>query len=209
MSNWILTDNPAGMQPESDKLYFVTVFSKFLHRTDVILAYYDEKDGWCQKDMFMGKGDRIFDMVLGWQEADVPATLPAPSKQEPYHKFPSFRVNKNGVNQKIELHLKSAEEMKAMGFYLSEDMSTWYFSRILTSDICFDISVNSEDASIFRIDVLDENFGQPYDYQAMISEPRYDEPPKTAVDVYNKVEELMKKFSDAGFITGHVEGEYI
>ena len=43
----------------------------------------------------------------------------------------------------------------------------------------------------------------------MISEPRYDEPPKTAVDVYNKVEELMKKFSDAGFITGHVEGEYI
>ena len=59
-----------------------------------------------------------------------------------------------------------------------------------------------------RIDVLDEDFCQPYDYdyQSMLHKNPTFEP---ALIVYEQVEELMEYLQSKGVLSGHVKGEYI
>ena len=74
---------------------------------------------------------------------------------------------------------------------------------------CFNISFNvsiPKDNSDIQIDVLDEAFCQPYDYQYMLDKNPEFEP---ALVVKEQVEDWMKYLQDNEVISGHVYGEYI
>lgn len=122
-------------------------------------------------------------------------------------------VNSNGVNQLIKATILSDKEMKEIGFTdYSKDY--WYFSmpiifpntkRYHGFNISFSISIPKDDSDI-RIDVLDDNFCQPYDYQYMLNKNPTFEP---CLIVKEQVEKWMKYLQDNRVISGHVYGEYI
>lgn len=76
----------------------------------------------------------------------------------------------------------------------------------LTSDISFNIEIDIETNNI-SIEILDEDFLQPYDYQIMLKNPNY--VPKIAKIVHHKVQKIMKELVDSGIIEGYVENDYI
>ena len=122
-------------------------------------------------------------------------------------------VNNNCVNAKIKAHILSEKEMKEIGF-TDYSKTTWFFCRSITFpreprykgfDISFSVSI-PKDCSDISIDVLDEDFCQPYDYQSMLHKNPTFEP---ALIVYEQVEELMEYLQSKGVLSGHVKGEYI
>lgn len=129
----------------------------------------------------------------------------------------NVEVNSHGVNKKIKANILSDAEMRKIGF-TDHCKDRWYFCREIDLkdrkyrdiDISFSITI-PKDGSDIRIDVLDEAFCQPYDYQSMIvhARSRRMQPNKVCVETFNQVEHWMKYLSDNGIITGHVYGEYI
>lgn len=122
-------------------------------------------------------------------------------------------VNSNCVNAKIKAHILSDEEMKEIGF-TDYSKTTWFFCRSIkfpkevryrNFDISFSLSI-PKDGSDIRIDVLDEDFCQPYDYQSMLRKNPTFEP---ALIILDQVEEHMKYLQSKGVLSGHVKGEYI
>lgn len=135
---------------------------------------------------------------------------------------PEVTVNKHGINTKIKAHILSDEEMRKVGFHKNyyegtdhEQYSPYWFwhSMIKFPDEKqfrgFEISINIQipkDGSDIRIDILDDDFCQPYDYQNILSiTPGH----RTANIVREQVETWMEYFQDVGILSGHVYGEYI
>ena len=123
----------------------------------------------------------------------------------------NVEVNSNGVNKLIKYNILSDEEMRAIGF-TDYAKDTWYFCRMIKFpkehrrlDISFHVSIPKDNSDI-QIDVLDEAFCQPYDYQYMLDKNPNFEP---ALVVKEQVEDWMKYLQDSGVISGHVYGEYI
>ena len=96
----------------------------------------------------------------------------------------SVELNSHGVNKLIKATILSDEKMKEIGFHKNYYEGTkhekyspyWYFSRTLELpkdkkyhgfEISFNVNI-PKDGSDIRIDVLDEDFCQPYDYQYML-----------------------------------------
>ena len=72
-------------------------------------------------------------------------------------------------------------------------------------EISFSVTIPKNGDDI-RIDVLDEAFCQPYDYQRIL----HDHPDhKTAFIVQNEVEKWMYYLQEKGVLSGHIRGEYI
>ena len=123
----------------------------------------------------------------------------------------NVEVNSNGVNKLIKYNILSDEKMRDIGFTdYTED--TWYFCRMIKFpkghrgfDISFNVSIPKDNSDI-QIDVLDEAFCQPYDYQYMLDKNPEFEP---ALVVKEQVEDWMKYLQDNEVISGHVYGEYI
>lgn len=122
-------------------------------------------------------------------------------------------VNSHGVNAKIKAHILPYEEMKSIGFTNYYEPN-WYFCRSIKFpketryrgfDISFNISI-PKDGSDICIDVLDEDFCQPYDYQMILNRnPTF----PTALIVLDQVEQYMEYLQSKGVLSGHVKGEYI
>ena len=126
------------------------------------------------------------------------------------------KVNSHGVNAKIKAHILSDDDMRRIGF-TDYKKDTWYFCRIVMEErskrkyggidfeVSFSVSI-PKDGSDIRIDVLDEAFCQPYDYQHMLERnPTFG----VALKVKEQVEKWMKYLQDNGVLSGHIEGEYI
>ena len=126
----------------------------------------------------------------------------------------NVEVNSNGVNKLIKYNILSDKEMRDIGF-TDYSKDTWYFCRMIKFpkdkkkyrglDISFSVSIPKDNSDI-QIDVLDEAFCQPYDYQYMLDKNPKFEP---CLIVKEQVEEWMKYLQDNGVLNGHVYGEYI
>jgi hypothetical protein len=68
--------------------------------------------------------------------------------------------------------------------------------------ITFNISIVKSTKEVI-IDVLDEEFLQPYDYQEMVGLN------DIANEVHYKVQDCMKSLVDSGIIVGYSMGDYI
>lgn len=121
-------------------------------------------------------------------------------------------LNKNGVNSEIKAHILPDAEMRKLGFTDFAKTSWYYRANIPPIDKCdtdweisFNVSIpkNGDDISI---DILDDNFCQPYDYQEVLkNEPNF----MPAKHVFEKVEFYIDKLQKAGVLSGHVYGRYI
>lgn len=125
-------------------------------------------------------------------------------------------LNSHGVNAKIKAHIFDDAKMREFGF-TDYAKDRWYFCReinfkdvkkkkgLSNIDISFSVTI-PKDGSDIRIDILDEDFCQPYDYQYILKKhPEH----KIANIVKEQVEYWMKKLQEEGVLEGHVRGEYI
>ncbi len=182
---WIKTED--ARKPEMNEVYWVTcIFGETL---TVIPARYTWQSR--RENLSGGKCDP----VAWW-----PAKRPEPAKLEkkaPYLVFPEYKTGSNGVNIKIKARLLPDTEMRKLGFTDYRE-GYWYFSKILRGSIIFSVTVSKADADDFRIDVLNDDFCQPYDYQRMLSKSSYHEPNPYAIAVYEKVEQWTDYLQQAG-----------
>lgn len=125
-------------------------------------------------------------------------------------------LNSHGVNAKIKAHIFDDTRMREFGF-TDYTKDRWYFCRGINFknvkkkrglndiDISFSVTI-PKDGSDIQIDVLDEWFCQPYDYQYILEK---DPGHKIANIVKKQVEYWMEKLQEEGVLEGHVRGEYI
>ena len=119
--------------------------------------------------------------------------------------YETAKTNKSGVNVKIKAHILDEESMKAAGFrHVVGDGEFWSYFKDLGSDIEFHVKIPVRGE--LRIDVLDEWYCQPYDYQYMIHSKATH---KLPYEVFERVEEEMQRLKDFGILEGHEYGEYI
>lgn len=128
----------------------------------------------------------------------------------------NVELNSYGVNAKIKAHIFDDVKMRKLGF-TDYAKDRWYFCRGINfkdikkkrglNDIAISFSVTiPKDGSDIRIDVLDEWFCQPYDYQYILEK---DPGHKIANIVKEQVEYWMEKLQEVGVLKGYVRGEYI
>lgn len=113
----------------------------------------------------------------------------------------------NGTSANIQIGAGATiESLLAYGFRkVGNDRVV--FTRELGCDICFYVTMNVRDLNDLKIDVIDDDFGQPYDYQLYLMSS--DEPVRVASAIYEKVETELKKLQEACIIEGHVRGNYV
>ena len=123
------------------------------------------------------------------------------------YKGKKVKLNKNYNNAAITIDELPDEEMRKIGF-TDYKKDTWYFSRNVLPryDITFNLSIRKGNPKDWKIDVLDEGFCQPYDYQRMLEHDTKNPIPHI---VEKEVEKIMKYLSECGIVFGHVVGEYI
>ena len=115
------------------------------------------------------------------------------------------KLNENGNNANIKISLLPEQEMRSLGFTDRRE-GYWYLHKNLGHNISFNLSVAKENTEDWRIDVLDELFLQPYDYQFLMAEGIVN---NVAKDVKAKVEQLMQMLVEKGIVTGYNKGDYI
>ena len=119
-----------------------------------------------------------------------------------------MKVRENGTNAAIQAHILSDERMRKLGF-TDNKKDTWYFSRMLHPtkyDISFNVSINKDNPDDLCIDVLDEEFLQPYDYQRMLSNGSTN---KVTLAVKDQVDNLMIYLVDNGVLSNWQVGDYV
>ena len=209
--DFISSDKPIDTSIEviEDKAYL----SMYL---DLIFNSYDVKNTKCfymdevvkllkyELDYHPRSSAIIHDGVLKF----VPNSEIEPLKQLVTEKYP--QVNKHRTNVLLQGHVKSASEMIEYGFkridYKGIDVPYWsYYTNLIPKyDIGFYLELY-DDGSI-RIDVLDDDFCQPYDYQKLLdSDPYYMFPRK----VFWEVDKVMHRLQDDGFISEYHTGMYV
>lgn len=121
--------------------------------------------------------------------------------------FEAIELNKYGVNASIGYRILSDEKMREHGF-TDRRPDKWYYMKHVSDDheTSFNVLIDKDGIDDVRIDVLDEQFCQPYDYQHILSKtPNH----PYALAVMVAVEKEMQYLQDAGILFGHKHGEYI
>lgn len=117
-----------------------------------------------------------------------------------------MEYTRHGNNAALSIHVLDDAAMRALGFtdYVPED---WYLWKSVSDDYTTSLDVTAaKDGSDWRIDVLDEDFGQPYDYQWLLSRnPDLAYARKVAANV----ERGLRVLADAGVLVGWKEGMYV
>lgn len=115
-----------------------------------------------------------------------------------------MNLNSNGTNAAIKAHILSDEKMREIGF--TDHMpKNWYYCKTIARDITFNLTI-PKDGSDIEIITLDENFCQPYDYQYMLEKnPQF----PFALQVKERVEQIMSNLQSVGVLSGHEYGDYI
>ena len=137
--------------------------------------------------------------------------------------FENVKTNAHGLNLKIKWNNDVTEDtLLAAGFRFMEEPNYpekwsipphWHYHRDMRkNDITFNVDYyidpykGNTEADKLDISVIDEDFGQPYDYQYLM---RQEKVPGFVWQVKDFVENEMSKLQEAGIISGHIEGEYI
>lgn len=113
---------------------------------------------------------------------------------------------KHHNNAALSMHPLDDATMRELGF-TDLRKGYWYLCRRVSTDS--DITLNAhiaKDGHDWRIDVLDENFCQPYDYQYLLSvNPTLE----YANNVANECEKWYRRLSEWGLLSGWHEGMYV
>lgn len=118
---------------------------------------------------------------------------------------------KDHQNANIEFGNISEEELIKLGFRNNEN--DYYICKNLIGkrEITFNLTIYKNDKKI-KIDILDENFLQPYDYQSILKRQQFVNGINInsySYRVHIKVQEIMKWLLDNNIIIGYQLGDYI
>lgn len=116
-------------------------------------------------------------------------------------------INEHGNNAAIKVHILDEATMKLNGFKWVHTLKEWYFCQRVHVDITFNMSIKSEDD--WQIDILDECFLQPYDYQYLLEKYSNDINTRVLEIVKKNVDEIMDSFVHKGIISGWEVGDYV
>lgn len=124
-----------------------------------------------------------------------------------------FPLTKYGCNANIKVHIFDEDIMRKARFTDYRE-GYWYYCRDLrplSHGISFNLSTKKDDPTDWRIDILDEDFCQPYDYQWMIQREvdgeNFDGDFHWRVN--EQVEYEMEHLTRLGIISGWKKGDYI
>lgn len=112
-----------------------------------------------------------------------------------------------GMNSELKFHTLTDKKMKRHNF--ADNGDKWCLFKKVGNpkyNISFDLTIPKEHTELAHIDVLDENFCQPYDYQHILRENPTFIP---ALHVWIDVEEIMAWLNEIGVVEGHRFGEYV
>lgn len=124
-------------------------------------------------------------------------TIIPPTKEE---------LTAKGFTNRIKIKDGVTEEQLINYGFTNHSKPILYFSKIVGNNISFNLSVNKSDLKITAIDVLDENFLQPYDYQNILMN---DSNNPFARGVFNSVDKILNKLQGDGIVEGYERGMYI
>ena len=110
-------------------------------------------------------------------------------------------INSIGMNSLIRGCILDEETMNANGFFYKNNR--WSYINELGYEVWLFINISEE--SIF-IEVIDGDFGQPYDYQRLL---KINPESIFASKVHVRVQSIMEKLSIAGIIKGYIRNDYI
>lgn len=209
--DFIYSNKPADANIEviEDKAYL----SMYL---DLIFSSYDVKSTKC---LYMDKAVKLLKYELYYHPRSsaiihdgvlkfVPNSEVDPLKRLVTEKYP--QVNKYQTNVLLQGHVKSASEMIEYGFrridYKGIDVPYWSYYTSLIPKYNIGFYLGLYDDGLIRIDVLDDDFGQPYDYQKLLNRDPYYMFPR---QVFWEVDKLMCKLQNDGFISGYYTGMYV
>ena len=113
-------------------------------------------------------------------------------------------LNEHGQNDNIKFHVLDKETMNSYGFGYTYER--WLFNVGLTDTISMNIAISDDGEGL--IDILDDDFLQPYDFQNMIIEMG-NNAPSIAKIIQKKVYEIMNNLIYSGIISGWNYGDYI
>ena len=113
-------------------------------------------------------------------------------------------LDSKGNNENIKFRIIKEDAMKACGF--GHTYGKWIYSLGITDTISLNITINDDCSG--EIQILDEDFMQPYDFQGMILE-KGDKTNATALTVQKRVYSILNDFSFMGIINGWNYGDYI
>ena len=104
----------------------------------------------------------------------------------------------------MKINVLPDEQMRDLGFtdYAPE---RWFFWKHLVYDISFNMAIE-KDGSSWSIDVLDDVFLQPYDYQYLMT---IDHPSQVAFRVKELVDRWMMYMVKAGIVEDWEVGDYV
>lgn len=118
--------------------------------------------------------------------------------------------NSQGTNANIKFHILDDKIMEREHFIKSNDNYVLYkhipILQSLEAYIKYDIP-----EELLTIMVLDDDFGQPYDYQYFIGVALKEEKPikKELIDLKNFMEDLILHLQDVGILSGYNKGDII
>ena len=118
-------------------------------------------------------------------------------------------LNKRNTNANIKVNIFDDGKMRELGF-TDYSKNTWYYLTYIINEkhfkVTFNLQINKQNPDNFKIDILEENWLQPYDYQAGLRKyPKFEK----YLQVHKKVQEIMKHLIDMGIIEGYNLGDYI
>lgn len=113
-------------------------------------------------------------------------------------------LDERGQNKNIKFHILDEETMKSYGF--SHSYGEWIYNLGITNTISLNIIITDDEEG--RIDILDDDFLQPYDFQSMIIN-NGDKAPNVAKTTQKKVYNIMENLVYSGIISGWNKGDYI
>ncbi|WP_176892854.1 hypothetical protein [Fusobacterium ulcerans] len=118
-------------------------------------------------------------------------------------------LNKRNTNANIKVNIFDDGKMRELGF-TDYSKYTWYYLAYIINEkhfkVTFNLQINKQNPDNFKIDILEENWLQPYDYQAGLRKyPKFEK----YLQVHNKVQEIMKHLIEVGIIEGYNLGDYI
>lgn len=136
--------------------------------------------------------------VYGDKEMQTYKPLIAPPSKED--------LTEEGFNKNIRVNPKQTVEKLVKYGFTNYREPCLYYGRYLGNEIGFSITVDKETLEIERLDVLDEDFCQPYNYQSILmKEPTHE----FARDIYNKVNNILGKLQNDEVIEGFEVGMYV
>lgn len=112
----------------------------------------------------------------------------------------------SGFNKNIKVHSNQTSDSLLEYGFSNHDEPTLYFYKDLGDDISFNLLIDKKTLEIKAIDVLDEEFLQPFDYQAILMKNKNH---SLAQKVYHKVNEILTKLQTDEVITGFRIGMYV